>query len=152
MRTVQVEARRSEVRQCAIDAERLLCAVGEAQLRAGLPPTLVAYKERNGRRLSGTPLAEAAIATYDSGTLKHYRQQLSRLNPPNRWAGGPRTIAFVRSLGFPDEWAGTRNQRRDAFVEVDGPFMLKGLHDYQEQVAERIVEMLQPQSSHAVGC
>ena len=142
----QVEARRSEVRQCATDAERLLCAVGEAQLRAGLPPTLVAYKERNGRRLSGTPLAEAAIATYDSGTLKHYRHQLSRLNPPNRWAGGPRTIAFVRSLGFPDEWAGTRNQRRDAFVEVDGPFMLKGLHDYQEQVAERIVEMLQPQS------
>lgn len=142
----QVEARRREVRQRATDAERLLCAVGEAQLRAGLPPTLVAYKERNGRRLSGIPLAEAAIATYDSGTLKHYRQQLSRLNPPNRWAGGPRTIAFVRSLGFPDEWAGTRNQRRDAFVEVDGPFILKGLHDYQERVAERIVEMLQPQS------
>ena len=142
----QVEARRRLVRECATDAERLLMAVGEANLRAGLPATLVAYKERNGRILSGVPLAETVIATYDSGTLKHYRHQLAGLNPPNQWAGGPRTIGFVRSLGFPDDWAGTRNQRRDAFVEVDGPFMLKPLHDYQERVAERIVDMLQPQS------
>ena len=142
----QVEARRRQVRECATDAERLLAAVGEAKLRAGLPATLVAYKERNGRILAGIPLAESAIATYDSGTLKHYRQHLAGLNPPNQWAGGPRTVGFVRSLGFPEDWAGTRNQRRDAFVEVDGPFMLKPLHDYQERVAERIVDMLQPQS------
>lgn len=142
----QVEARRRQVRECATDAERLLAAVGEANLRAGLPATLVAYKERNGPILAGIPLAEAAIATYDSGTLKHYRQNLAGLNPPNQWAGGPRTVGFVRSLGFPEDWAGTRNQRRDAFVEVDGPFMLKPLHDYQERVAERIVDMLQPQS------
>lgn len=147
----QVEARRTEVRQCDSVADRLRKAVGETNLRAGLPPTLVAYKERNGHRLSGIPLAEAAIATYDSGTLKHYRQQLSRLNPPNHWAGGPRTIAFVRSLGFPEDWAGTRTQRKDAFEEVDGPLNLKPLHCYQERIAERIVDMLQPQSSARRG-
>ena len=150
-RQVEARRRRREVRQCPTDAERLLCAVGETQLRSGLPPTLVAYKERNGHRLSGIPLAEAAIATYDSGTLKHYRQQLSRLNPPNHWAGGPRTIAFVRSLGFPEDWAGTRTQRKDAFEEVDGPLNLKPLHCYQERIAERIVDMLQPQSSARRG-
>lgn len=144
----EVEALRRQVRECATDAERLLMAVDEADLRAGLPETLVAYKERDGSRLSDIPLAEAAIATYDSGTLKHYQHQLSRLNPPNQWAGGPRTVGFVRSLGFPVDWAGTRNQRRDPFEEVDGPFTLKPLHDYyQERIAERIVDMLQPQSS-----
>ena len=147
----QAELERAQVKAWPTDTERLLAAVGEVGLRLGLPDDLLAYKERNGERLNGVRLAEAAIATYDASCLKHYKDYLTRLNPPGQWAGGPKTVSFVRSLGLPDAWAGARTPRRDPYLDVDGPLTLGPLHEYQENVANRIIEMLQPQSFERRG-
>ena len=103
------------------DEERLLVAVGEANLRLRLPASLIAIMEQSQGPLSGIQTAQAAISTYHSGALREYRHALTRLHPPKQWTGAPQTVAFVRSLGFGEEWAGDRNMRRDPYLEVEGP-------------------------------
>ena len=137
-----VRSAREEVRNCATDEERLLVAVGEANLRSRLSASLIAIMEQTQGPLSGIQTAQAAIATFHSGALREYRHALTRLNPPKQWTGGPQTVAFVRSLGFGEEWAGDRNIRRDPFIEVEGPRILPPLHDYQRSVVENVRQMM----------
>ncbi len=129
-----VEAARDIVRQCSTDEGRLLAAVGEGNLKTRLPSSLIAILERTQGPLTGIQVAQAAIATFHTGALREYRHALDRLDPPKQWAGTSRAIAFVRSLGFGEEWAGDRNTRRDPYVEVEGPYSLPKLHDYQRKV------------------
>jgi TPR repeat protein len=107
---VVTEPRRAAVRECSTDAERILKAVGEEALRQGLPASLLAVLESDGVELSGVQVAEAAIATYHTDALRHYRRALSRLDPPRHWVGSERAVDFVRSLGFSTEWAGERKK------------------------------------------
>ena len=144
--TAQIEARRAEIRRCATDAERLLAAVGEAVLRAGVPASLLEVLDGEHEQLSGIDLAEAAIATYHTDALRHFRLDLDYLSPPTKWARSPRAVAFVHSLGFSDEWAGDRRSRRSPFVEVEGPRSLPELHNYQRTVATNVREMLRSDS------
>ena len=137
-----VEERRAAVRQQATDAGRLLEAVGESALRDGLPESLIAILERDDVRLTGVGVAEAAIATHHTGALRHYRRALDRLDPPRQWAGSPRAVDFVGSLGFSVEWAGERNVRRAPFVEVEGPYSLPALHDYQKTIVTQVRRLL----------
>ena len=138
----EIEERRAAIRQCSIDAERLLAAVGERALRAGLPKSLLAVLENEGGALTGIEIAEAAIATYHTDALRQYKQGLDRLDPPSKWAGSARAVRFVRSLGFPAEWAGERNRKRDPFLEIEGPYSLPPLHDYQRTIAGNVRELL----------
>ena len=138
----EVKERRDAVRNRLTDAERLLEAAGERALRGKLPGSLLAILEGGGVSLTGIGVAEAAIATYHTGALKEYRDALAHLDPPERWAGSARAVEFVRSLGFPPEWAGERNRRRSPFVEVEGPYSLPGLHGYQETIVGRVRDML----------
>ena len=101
----QVLAERAAIRELPTDAERLLHAVGENALRAGLPDSLVAVLESRSTPLTGTKLAEAAIATYHTSALKQYRWALEHFAPPGRWAGSARAVEFVQSLGFSAERA-----------------------------------------------
>ena len=137
-----VEALRAAVRERKTDAERLLQAVGKDRLRSGLPGSLLAVLESSGGPLTGTQLAEAAIATYHTSALKEFRQALTDLAPPTRWAGSPYAVAFVKSLGFSEEWAGQRSSRRPPFVEVEGPYSLPPLHDYQKRIVAKVRGML----------
>ena len=89
-----VRAAREEVRKCSTDEERLLVAVGEANLRSRLPASLIAILEQTQGPLSGIQTAQAAISTYHSGALREYRHTLTRLNPPKQWTGGPQTVAL----------------------------------------------------------
>ncbi|MCY3932289.1 MAG: hypothetical protein OXH70_11270 [Acidobacteria bacterium] len=91
--------------------------------------------EADGQELGGKRLAEAAIATWHTDALWQHRGELDHLDPPKQWAGSPRAIAFVQSLGLPDEWAGKRTRKRDPWLEVQGPTKLPPLHDYQQRVA-----------------
>ena len=127
---------------CETDAERLLMTVGEEALRQGLPASLLAVLESDGVELSGVQVADAAIATYHTDALRHYRRALSRLDPPRRWAGSERVVDFVRSLGFSTEWAGERKKNRDPYLEVEGPYSLPNLHDYQLTIAQNVRSML----------
>ena len=137
-----VGEQRAAVRQQPTDAARLLEAVGESNLRELLPQSLLTILDSGSRPLTGIGVAEAAIATCHTGVLKAYRHYLQHLDPPGQWAGSPRAVAFVRSLGFSPEWAGQRNVRRAPFVEVEGPYTLPALHEYQEVIVGKLRNML----------
>ena len=137
-----VRALREEVRKCPTEEERLLVAVGEVNLVSRLPASLIAIMEETQGPLTGIQKAQAAISTHHTGALREYRHALAHLNPPKQWTGGPQTVAFVRSLGFTEEWAGERAMRRDPFLEVDGPRVLPPLHDYQKLVVRNVRELI----------
>lgn len=141
-----IDEQRAAIRELATDAERLLKAVGGSELRRQLPGSLLAVLESEARPLDGIAIAEAAIATHHTGALKHYRHALDHLDPPRHWAGSPRAVDFVHSLGFSAEWAGERNVSRAPFVEVEGPYSLPPLHDYQKTIVTNVRTML-----HGVG-
>ena len=138
----EIEEQRAAVRRHSTDAERLLAAVGESALRTGLPSSLLAVLEGDGVTLAGTDVADAAIATYHTDALKQYRQALDYLDPPGKWAGSARAVEFVRLLGFSPEWAGERGAKREPYLEVEGPYSLPELHDYQRTVADNVRSML----------
>jgi len=138
----EIRDRRDAIRQESSDTDRLLAAVGEKALRDQLPRMLVAVLEADGQELSGKRLAEAAIATWHTDALWQHREELDHLDPPKQWAGSPRAIAFVQSLGLPDEWAGKRTHKRDPWLEVQGPTKLPPLHDYQQRVAGNLRGLL----------
>ena len=140
----EVAERRAAIRQrCSTDAERLLAAVDEQALRAGLPDSLLAVLEDDGAtQLEPAEVAEAAIATYHTDALRQYKWALDRLDPPSRWAGSARAVRFVRSLGFFSEWAGERGNRRDPFLEIEGPYSLPPLHQYQRTIVKNVRNVL----------
>ena len=91
---------RDEIRRCQSDEERLLLAVGGEDLKAKLPNGLIEILDQPPGSLTGTKIAKAAIAMYHAGALREYRDSLIHLDPPKKWAGSPRAIEFVTSLGF----------------------------------------------------
>ena len=146
----EIEERRAAVRLHPTDAERLLAAVGEEALRTGLPPSLLDALANGSEALQGTDLAEAAIATHHTDALRQFKWALDALDPPKSWSGSRRAVEFVRSLGFSEEWAGERNRRRPAFMEVEGPWSLPELHDYQQRVAANVREMLRSEPGDGI--
>lgn len=140
----EVEQRRQAIRNCSSDAERVLAAVGERALRDRLPRSLVRIVEKECADAGSLPvaIAESALATYHTGTLREFRAALKRLDPPKQWAGSRRAVSFVRSLGFSEEWAGEPGRADDPFEQVEGPLKLGGLHDYQRAIADRLKDLL----------
>ncbi len=138
----EVEAQRAAIRELTTDAERLFHAVGDVRLRSYLPGSLLAVLESGRAPLTGVELAEAAMATYHTAALMEYRRALDHLAPPTRWAGSQPAVGFVQSLGFSAEWAGQRSSRHPPFLEVEGPYSLPELHDYQKCIVARVREML----------
>ena len=136
---------RRQVRETAKDdSERLLLSVGsESALRERLAEGLIEIlEEEKGQPLTDRDIARAAIHTYHTGALYQYREYLTRLNPPPRWAGGKTAIEFVQSLGFSEEWAGTPRNQPSAYEEVDGPLTLPPLHEYQRNVVDNVRNLL----------
>lgn len=142
----EIEKRRADIRQCETDAERLLAAVGKQALRNGLPNSLLTVLEKDGAALTGTEIAEAAISTYHTDALKQYKGALDLLDPPAQLAGSERAVEFVRSLGFSKEWAGERDRKPAPFLEVEGPYSLPDLHDYQRTIADNVRTLLRGES------
>ena len=142
----EIEKRRADIRQCKTDAERLLMAVGEQELRRELlrSVSLWAALESDGAALTGLDLAKAAIAAWHTDALQQYKQALAlgHLWPPPRWAGLRPAVKFVRSLGFSDEWAGERDRKPDPFLEVEGPYSLPELHPYQRIIVDNVRKLL----------
>ena len=139
----EIQRARDEVFKRTTEEERLLAAVGETELRRGLPQDLIAILEQTeGAALTGVQVAEAAIATHHTGALREYRHALGHLDPPRQWAGRSKAIEFVQSLGLDKEWAGERNSRRDPYIEVEGPYSLPMLHGYQRKVVGNVRELI----------
>ncbi len=140
----EVQERRERVHACSSDAERLLAAVGADALRARLPASLVSIVEQGHADPAALPIAiaESAIATYHTGTLREFRAALNPLDPPKQWAGSRRAVEFVRALGFSEEWAGEPGHADDPFEQVEGPLKLGELHGYQRAIADRLKQLL----------
>ena len=114
-----------------------------------LPSSLLAVMEKNGSTLTGPEVAGAAIATWHTDALKQCKWFLDHLGPPKKWAGSRKAVEFVRSLGFSAEWAGERDGKRDPFLDVEGPYSLPDLHDYQRTIADNVRRLLR--SEHGDG-
>ena len=146
-----VARRRAEIRKLPTDAERLLKAVGEKELRDQLPDSLMAWLKDGNPSIRGRRMAEAAIAIWHTDSLRQYKGALSRLDPPYKWAGSPRAVSFVRSLGFSSEWAGERGRRRAPFLKVDGPYTLHKLHCYQRRIVDAVRHLVRGESDERRG-
>ena len=106
--------------------------------------------EDGDETLSAIEVAEAVIATYHTDSLRSFRWALDHLGPPTRWSGSQRAVAFVRSLGFSDQWAGEPKAKRPAYMEVDGPRSLPELHDYQRVIAANLRELLRAEGDGSI--
>ncbi|WP_166869345.1 sacsin N-terminal ATP-binding-like domain-containing protein [Salinibacterium sp. ZJ70] len=126
------------------DDERLVSAVGIDALRRIVPAQAVKALEARPEGITDSDIAALARAVHGVSILKQLRPALEErgLEPPREFTGRQRTRAWVRSLGFPVEWAGFPEARRPAIEHIDGPVDLKPLHDYQEQVTLRIAALL----------
>ena len=138
----EAEEKRAAVRARSTDAERLLVAAGEDVLRRILPQSLLTFLENEDSAPTPIQIANAAIATYHTDALRQCSAYLGHLAPPKKWAGSKSAVEFVRSLGFSLEWAGERNKSREPFLEVDGPYSLPVLHDFQRTVVDNVRDML----------
>ncbi len=124
-------------------AGKLLLCLGETAIRARLPLGLLnAYEHEHGN-LSHAKIAELALAVHGVETLRFFKEELAAkgLQPPAMWAGGQSARAFVKSLGFPVEFAGFGQARREPILEVDGPPNLPPLHSFQQKAAQQIHEL-----------
>jgi len=137
-----IERKRHEISSQPDNAARLLTAVGEEALRRRLPETLIDILELESESFVGERVAKAAIATFHTDALREYRHDIKHLDPPQKWAGSARALAFVQSLGFAPEWAGKPTPKRPEFVDVPGPRSLPELHDYQKAVVQNVKSML----------
>ena len=143
---LDIQAERQKIRDLSTDAERLLAAVGEEEMRERLPLGLVRILDHEPEPFVGVRVAEAAIATYHTGALREYKHCLRRLRPPRQWAGGRAAVAFVRELGFGVEWAGRRDPKPPPHEDVGGPYRLPPAHHYQEIAIANVRNMLRARS------
>ena len=133
--------------------DRLLEALGEDRLKAHLPVGLYdAVAEIHGR-LGAREVASLMLAVQGDDTLRYLRDDLrdAGLEPPDRWAGSRVARAFVRDLGFPDEFAGAPAERRDPELVVPGPPNLPPLHEYQRKIVDEIHGLLSGTEEHPRG-
>lgn len=120
---------------------KLLLLVGAKRLSARMPPGVSAQLGVGSVGADATSVAMMALAAHGVDVLRVHAEDLAErdLVPPSVWRGSARALEFVDSLGFPPEYAGFPSVNRQPAEEVDGPVVLKPLHDFQVEIAERIL-------------
>jgi len=137
--------RRTQVAVQPTLALRLLHAVG------GMPQPLLDLlvgplrHEVEEREVDAIQVAELVLATHGPHALRELREVLDAqgLQPPHRWTGSGTALAFVRDIGFPDEFAGSSSGRRDDWETVPGPTRLPELHDFQQALQSDLQQVLE---------
>lgn len=131
---------------------RLASAVGDEAIRARLPQRLLMMAEEKHGGLDSAQLGRLAHAIYGPDVLRQFSDELASagLEPPTVWSGTEKARAFVRDLGFPDQFAGQEHSRLDPLVEVLGPPDLPPLHDYQRRAADRTRALIADRSGRAL--
>lgn len=135
-------------------ASKLVHAVGAEALSSRLPRTAIEDLERSkGAPLNAKELAELCLAVSGYLVLSEFRPELESngLEPPRTWAGSRESRRFVEGLGFPTEYAGFAGARLSPALEVDGRVKLAPLHDYQQQVVQRITDLFERQGTDKRG-
>jgi superfamily II DNA or RNA helicase len=132
------------IREQPDDESRLLACLGAEALTRYVPTALIDAVAEQGHRVDEHKIAEMAMSVHGVDILREAKNELEflGLQPPTQWAGGKAALEFVRDLGFPREYAGFPEDRRDQALEVIGPVELKPLHDFQAQVRDRLRDLL----------
>jgi superfamily II DNA or RNA helicase len=144
-RDLQRDRQIVKVRELPDLRDKLVAMLGGEVLRERLPYGLVDAVEAEEGPVDDRTLAELALAVYGSGVLREFRQQLEDQGfpVPTQMAGNHQAKTFVADLGFPAEYAGFRQPSLDPVLTVQGPVDFPALHDYQELMVGRILEVLQ---------
>ena len=142
--SVEKTNRLAEVRRQPTLAEKLLTAVGSEMIRKRLPNGLLTAAEELFGHLTEAEVAELALSVYGVDTLREFRRELDQagLEPPREWSGSRAARRFVKSLGFPSEYAGFLSTRRERILEIDGPPELHPMHSFQREIASEIRVLL----------
>ncbi|MDN3293719.1 DEAD/DEAH box helicase family protein [Streptomyces ficellus] len=136
-----------KVRREPDPARKLLLALGVERLREELPPgLLLADEELNGEAPSDLRVAQLVIATHGEEVLRELAPALTKagFDAPHRWTGGHTSRAFVKTYGFPAEWAGDQetSQAPPPFETVPGPRRPLPLHPYQMRLVANMYQHL----------
>jgi len=128
-------------------ARKLLLALGAERLREELPPgLLIADEELNGGAPSELRIAQLVIATHGEEVLRRLAPALAKagFDAPQKWAGGHAARTFVKTYGFPAEWAGDQEtgQAPPPFETVAGPRKPLPLHPYQMRLVANMYQHL----------
>lgn len=142
---VQRDQRIVKVRELSDLQDKLVIMLGGDAIRERLPFGLVDAVEAEEGPVDDRTIAELALAVYGAGVLREFRQELEdRGFPvPIQMAGNHQAKAFVSDLGFPSKYAGFRQPSLEPVLTVHGPVNFPALHDYQESMVGRILEVLQ---------
>ncbi|OBF21622.1 hypothetical protein A5725_13600 [Mycobacterium kubicae] len=125
---------------------KLLLLAGVEALRRELPSGAVALAERRkGRRLEEVEIAAMARMSKGAALVERLRPAIADrgLDLPNL-SGGSQARAKMRELGLSEEFAGSRGTNRAPRFEVLGPVTLPDLHPYQQEVVEKLLDVLRP--------
>ncbi|MCR8575324.1 DEAD/DEAH box helicase [Streptomyces sp. Isolate_219] len=136
-----------KVRQEPDPARKLLLALGAERLREELPPgLLLADEELNGQAPDELRIAQLVIATHGEEVLRQLSLALTKagFDAPRRWTGGHAARSFVKTYGFPAEWAGDQeaSQAPPPFETVQGPRKPRPLHQYQMRLVANMYQHL----------
>ncbi|WP_372508212.1 DEAD/DEAH box helicase [Mycolicibacterium alvei] len=135
------------IRNASTDAERLLMFAGEERLRTLVPKDALTYLVNDGLlEPHGLDLAKLCVTMLGVRALERACRVGASGLPvpaPSTWAGSFNTRAWVKRLGFGEEWAGQKARQRNKPTEyIDGPTQLDELHDYQQVVSQRLADLL----------
>ncbi|MFH0243637.1 DEAD/DEAH box helicase [Streptomyces sp. HK10] len=137
-----------KVRREPDPARKLLLALGAERLREELPPgLLIADEELNGEAPDNLRIAQLVIATHGEEVLRQLAPALVKAGfdaPQKNWAGGHAARNFVKTYGFPAEWAGDQEtgQAPPPFETVVGPRKPLPLHPYQMRLVANMYQHL----------
>ncbi|MFR9724527.1 sacsin N-terminal ATP-binding-like domain-containing protein [Streptomyces sp. MS19] len=135
------------VRQEPDPARKLLLAVGPELLREALPPGLLqADEELTGAKPDDLRTAQLTVAAHGEEVLRVLAPALVEqgFDAPHQWTGKAPARTFVRTYGFPAEWAGDQDAERSvaSFETVAGPRKPRPLHTYQMRLVANMYQHL----------
>lgn len=139
----ELEKNRAHVASGESLRHRLLLAVGGSDA-----PLREAIGELAATHIPGTfdalDIAKLALALLGPSVLESLKSALeaAMLKPPTRW-GTEEARAFVRAIGFPDNFAASPLAKRDAEELISGPIALPPLHDFQEEVRDGLKKLIE---------
>ena len=136
----QVHAKVVACRTASEPADKLLELLPTTVLEARLPVGLLDTVRRLAKNEGERQVADLFLHLHGYDVLAVLKHDLNAAGfaAPDTWAGSSPAIAFVRRLGFPAEYAGTRTDHLDADLTVLGPPRLGPLHDFQVELAAQI--------------
>ncbi|MBX7134883.1 MAG: DEAD/DEAH box helicase family protein [Fimbriimonadaceae bacterium] len=141
---LRIRERIAACRAQADPADKLLALLPARELEMHLPTGLLASIRQVSGEGEERQVAELLLLVHGFDALAEVRKELAEAgySVPDRWAGSAPAVAFVRSLGFPTEYAGERNRGLQPEFVVLGPPNLDSLHPYQSDLAEQIRRLL----------